>query len=78
MYKKFFKRFFDFTLSFFALIVLLPIFLILSLLVFCNMGAPIFFKQKRVGKGEKIFTMYKFRTMSNKKDKDGKIGRAHV
>lgn len=73
MYKKFFKRFFDFTLSLFALIVLSPIFLILSILVLCNMGAPIFFKQQRVGKDEKIFTMYKFRTMSNKKDKEGNL-----
>ena len=71
MYKKFFKRFFDFFLSFFALIILSPIFLILSICVLCNMGAPIFFKQKRVGKNEKIFTMYKFRTMSNKKDTNG-------
>lgn len=73
MYKCFFKRFFDFFLSLFALILLSPIFLILSVCVLCNMGAPIFFKQKRVGKNEKIFTMYKFRTMSNKKDKDGNL-----
>ncbi|MBE5737096.1 MAG: sugar transferase [Clostridiales bacterium] len=73
MYKHFFKRFFDFILSFVAIIVLSPIFIILSFLVLCNVGAPIFFKQKRVGKNEKVFTMYKFRTMSNKKDKDGKL-----
>jgi undecaprenyl phosphate N,N'-diacetylbacillosamine 1-phosphate transferase len=73
MYKKFFKRFFDFTFSLLAIIILSPIFLILSIAVLCNMGAPIFFKQKRVGKNEKIFTMCKFRTMSNKKDKDGNL-----
>lgn len=73
MYRHFFKRFFDFILSLLALIILSPIFLILSIVVLCNMGAPIFFKQKRVGKNEKIFTMYKFRTMSNKKDADGNL-----
>ena len=73
MYKKFFKRFFDFTLSLLAIIILSPLLLILSFLVLCNMGAPILFKQKRVGKNEKIFTMYKFRTMNNKKDADGNL-----
>lgn len=73
MYKHFFKRFFDFTLSLLAIITLSPILLILSFLVLCNMGTPIFFKQKRVGKNEKIFTMYKFRTMNNKKDKNGNL-----
>lgn len=73
MYKHFFKRFFDFTLSLLAIIILSPLLLILSLVVLCNMGAPILFKQKRVGKNEKIFTMYKFRTMNNKKDADGNL-----
>ena len=73
MYKHFFKRFFDLLLSLLAVIVLSPILLILSIVVLCNMGAPIFFKQKRVGKNEKIFTMYKFRTMNNKKDENGNL-----
>lgn len=73
MYRKFFKRFFDFILSLLAIIILSPLLLILSIVVFCNMGAPILFKQKRVGKNEKIFTIYKFRTMSNKKGEDGKL-----
>lgn len=73
MYKHFFKRFFDFIFSLLAIITLSPILLILSFLVLCNMGTPIFFKQKRVGKNEKIFTMYKFRTMNNKKDKNGNL-----
>ena len=73
MYRHFFKRFFDFTLSLLAIIILSPLLLILSLVVLCNMGAPILFKQKRVGKNEKIFTMYKFRTMNNKKDADGNL-----
>lgn len=73
MYRHFFKRFFDFTLSLFAIIILSPILLILSIFVRIKMGAPIFFKQERVGKNEKIFTMYKFRTMNNKKDEDGNL-----
>ena len=73
MYRHFFKRFFDFILSLLAIIILSPLLLILSLVVLCNMGAPILFKQKRVGKNEKIFTMYKFRTMNNKKDADGNL-----
>ncbi len=73
MYKHFFKRFFDFFLSLIAILVLSPVLIILSFLVLINMGAPIFFKQKRVGKNEKIFTMYKFRTMNNKKDTNGNL-----
>ena len=73
MYKHFFKRFFDFTLSLFAIIILSPIFLILSILVRIKMGSPILFKQERVGKNEKVFTMYKFRTMTNAKDDNGNL-----
>lgn len=73
MYIHFFKRLFDFCLSFLAIVVLSPVLLVLSILVWFNMGAPIFFKQKRVGKNEKIFTMYKFRTMNNKKDENGNL-----
>ena len=73
MYKKFFKRFFDIILSLIAIIVLSPIYLIVSILVLIFMGWPILFKQPRPGKNEKIFNMYKFRTMTNKKDKDGNL-----
>ncbi len=73
MYKHFFKRFFDFILSFLALIILSPILLILCILVRIKMGAPIFFKQERVGKNEKIFVMRKFRTMTNEKDETGNL-----
>ena len=73
MYKKFFKRFLDIILSFIAIIVLSPIYLIISILVLIFMGWPIIFKQERPGKNEKIFNMYKFRTMNNKKDKKGKL-----
>ena len=51
----------------------MPIFLITGILVLIFLGKPAIFRQKRPGKKEKIFTMYKFRTMSNKKDKDGNL-----
>ena len=73
MYKKFFKRFLDIFISFIAIIVLLPIYLIIGILVLIFMGWPIIFKQPRPGKNEKIFNMYKFRTMTNKQDKNGKL-----
>jgi lipopolysaccharide/colanic/teichoic acid biosynthesis glycosyltransferase len=52
---------------------LLPVFIIISVLILIFMGWPIIFKQPRPGKNEKIFNVYKFRTMSNKKDKKGKL-----
>lgn len=73
MYKKFFKRFFDIILSLIAIIILSPVYLIISVLVLIFMRWPILFKQPRPGKNEKIFNMYKFRTMTNKKDKDGNL-----
>ncbi len=72
-YKKYGKRVFDFIISFMALILLSPILVIISILVLVFMGWPIFFKQPRPGKDEKIFNMYKFRTMSSKKGADGKL-----
>ena len=73
MYKKFFKRFLDIVLSLIAIIVLSPIYIIISIFVLIFMGWPILFKQPRPGYKNKIFNMYKFRTMTNKKDKDGNL-----
>ena len=78
MYAKFFKRFIDFWLSLIALIVLSPILLILTVIGAIAMRGNPFFVQPRPGrKGkdgkEKIFKLIKFRTMSNKKDKDGNL-----
>ena len=73
MYRKFIKRFLDILLSLIALIVASPIFLIISILVLIFLGRPIFFKQPRSGKNEKIFNMYKFRTMTDKKDENGNL-----
>lgn len=73
MYQKYIKRLLDIILSLIAIIITLPIFLIVGILVLIFIGSPVLFRQKRPGKNEKIFTMYKFRTMTNKKDKDGNL-----
>lgn len=73
MYKKFFKRLFDIILSLLAIIILSPLYIIISIFVLIFMGWPILFKQPRPGYKNKIFNMYKFRTMTNKKDKDGNL-----
>lgn len=73
MYAKYIKRLLDFILSLFAIIVLSPIMLIIYILVRIKLGKPAIFKQKRPGKDEKIFTLYKFRTMTDKKDEKGNL-----
>lgn len=73
MYAKYIKRMLDFILSLIALIVLSPLMLIIGLLVRIKLGKPIIFKQKRPGKDEKIFTLYKFRTMTDEKDQNGNL-----
>lgn len=73
MYKRFFKRFFDVILSTLALIVLSPIILIISVLVRFTMGSPVIFGQERIGLNERPFKIYKFRSMTNQKDENGKL-----
>lgn len=78
MYAKFFKKFFDFTLSLIAIIVLSPVLLILIAVGAIAMRGNPFFVQARPGKKgkdgqEKIFKLIKFRTMDNRKDKDGNL-----
>ena len=73
MYARFFKRFFDFILSLLAIIVLSPLLLILTILGAIFMQGNPFFTQERPGKNEKIFNVIKFRTMDNRKDKNGKL-----
>lgn len=73
MYQKFFKRFLDVVLSALALIVLSPVLLIVAVLVRTKLGSPVVFKQRRLGKGEKVFTMYKFRTMTDERDTEGNL-----
>ena len=68
---KIFKRFCNIIISALALIILSPVFLLVALLVRINLGGPVILKQARVGKGGRIFMSYKFRSMSNEKDKNG-------
>ena len=73
MYAKYFKRLLDFLLSLIALIILSPILLIVAIFVRIKLGSPVIFKQERPGKNEKIFMLYKFRTMTNEKDENGNL-----
>lgn len=73
MYAKCFKRVMDFTLSLLGLIILSPILLVLIVLGTVFMRGNPFFTQERPGKDEKIFKLIKFRTMNNRKDKDGNL-----
>lgn len=73
IYKRFLKRPMDFILSLLAIIVLSPLLLIIAILVRFKLGSPIIFKQKRPGLDEKIFTMYKFRTMVDEKNESGEL-----
>ena len=73
MYAKYMKRLLDILLSLTILIVLSPLLLVLCILVRSKLGSPIFFKQERPGLHEKIFTMYKFRTMTDKRDAEGNL-----
>ena len=73
MYRKFFKRFFDVVLSGCALVVLSPVLLAVALLVRTKLGSPVIFCQERPGKNEKIFKMYKFRSMTDERDENGEL-----
>lgn len=73
IYKRYFKRPMDFILSLMAIFVFCPLLLVLSLFVRVKLGSPVIFRQNRPGLNEKIFTMYKFRTMSNEKDAYGDL-----
>lgn len=73
LYKNFFKRLIDILVSSSALILLSPIFLLLIIIIRIKLGSPVFFSQKRPGKNGKIFKMYKFRSMTDKKDQNGNL-----
>lgn len=72
-YEKCVKRTVDFLLSLVSIIILSPVLLILAVVVRIKMGSPIVFSQSRPGVNGKIFKMYKFRTMTNEKDKNGNL-----
>ena len=73
LYKRFIKRLFDIILSLLFLIVFFWLYLILAILVRIKLGRPILFKQQRPGKDEKVFNMYKFRTMTDERDENGDL-----
>lgn len=74
MYKHFFKRFLDFSISLIALIIISPILLVISIwLHFANKGAGAFFFQERPGKNAKIFKVIKFKTMTDERDAEGNL-----
>lgn len=73
VYEKYVKRILDFLLALLALVVLLPILLVVTALVRIKLGKPVIFKQERPGKEEKIFCLYKFRTMTDAKDEYGNL-----
>lgn len=74
MYSHFFKRLIDFIIAFFALAIVWPILLLISIwLHFANKGAGIFYLQERPGKDEKIFKIIKFKTMTDERGTDGNL-----
>lgn len=73
IYAKFFKRLFDLILSLIAIIILSPIMIITAILVRTKLGSPVIFKQERPGKNEKIFRLFKFRTMTDARDASGNL-----
>jgi lipopolysaccharide/colanic/teichoic acid biosynthesis glycosyltransferase len=72
-YEKYIKRILDFLLSLFALIILSIPMLAVAILVRIKLGAPVIFCQERPGKNEKIFKLYKFRTMTDARDENGEL-----
>lgn len=73
IYEKYIKRPQDFLCSLLAIIILSPVMLIVAIFVRTKLGSPIIFKQQRPGKDAKIFNLYKFRTMTDEKDKNGEL-----
>lgn len=73
IYEKYIKRPMDFVLALMALVVLSPVLIIVAILVRVKLGGPVIFRQERPGLNEQIFTLYKFRTMTDDKDENGKL-----
>ncbi|MBE7020169.1 MAG: sugar transferase [Ruminococcaceae bacterium] len=73
MYRKIFKRPFDILCALAAILVFSWLYIIVAILVRIKLGSPVIFKQERPGKDEKIFTLYKFRTMTDKRDENGNL-----
>jgi len=73
LYRRYFKRVLDFVLSLAAIIALSPVLLLIAFLVRIKLGSPVIFKQQRPGLNERIFTLYKFRTMTDKRNERGEL-----
>ena len=73
MYRKFFKRFLDIIISLIFILCFWWLYIVIAIFVRMKLGSPVLFKQDRPGLNEKIFKMYKFRTMTDEKDKDGNL-----
>ncbi|TCO78820.1 sugar transferase [Marinisporobacter balticus] len=73
IYRRIIKSPMDFMLSLLAIIVLSPVLFVVSILVRAKLGSPVIFKQKRPGLNEKIFTLCKFRTMTDERDEKGEL-----
>lgn len=73
IYRNIIKRLLDIIFSVLFIILLSPVLIIIALLVRINLGSPILFKQKRPGMNEKVFTLYKFRTMTDERDQNGEL-----
>ena len=73
MYRKYFKRPLDFIMALVGLIVLSPVMLVVAILVRIKLGSPVIFKQPRPGLNEKVFALYKFRTMTDECDENGEL-----
>lgn len=73
MYGRFVKRGLDILLALAAIVVLLPLYVLIGLLVLAFMGWPVIFSQERIGRGEKTFRLYKFRSMTNARGADGAL-----
>lgn len=73
MYKNHIKRILDILLSFCGILILSPVYLILWILVRCRLGKPALFTQERPGREERIFRLYKFRSMTDERDDNGRL-----
>lgn len=71
IYRSYLKRFIDMALSGIAIVMLSPVMFIIAMLVKVKLGSPVIFRQERPGKEEKLFNLYKFRSMTNERDQDG-------
>ena len=73
MYRLFFKRIIDISLSMFFIFLFWWLYIVVAILIRKKLGSPVIFKQQRPGLNEKVFTMYKFRTMTDRKDEYGNL-----